>query len=222
MSTHAHPRSGRSAPRWKRRKDERPGEILAAALEEFVERGYAATRLDDVAQRAGVTKGTMYLYFDSKEELLKAAVRQNVLPVIERGERLVEEHRGPSGELLREVVRAWWEFLHGTRVGGISKLMMAEARNFPDLARFYHDEVVKRGHALFARVLQRGIDSGEFRPVEVPVAVRLIVAPLIMSSIWKYSFSACEAVRVDLDRVIDLHLDLFLRGIAARPETHHA
>ncbi len=222
MTTHPTTRPTGATPRWKRRKDARPAEILAAALEVFTERGYAAARLEDVARRAGVTKGTMYLYFDSKEALLEAAVRENILPVIERGERRLDEYEGPADALLRELVRTWWSYVAATPIGGISKLVMAEARNFPDLARFYHQEVVQRGHRLFGRALQRGIDAGEFRPVDVATAVRLIVAPLLMGSLWRHSFSNCEATRVDFDQVVELHLDVFLRGIAARPEAHHA
>jgi AcrR family transcriptional regulator len=222
MSANTEHESARAAPRWKRRKDARPAEILAAALDVFVEHGYAGARLEEVARRAGVTKGTMYLYFENKEALLEAVVRESVLPAIERGERLMEAHEGTSSELLRQVVRDWWTSVAGTPLGGVTKLVMAEARNFPDLARFYHDQVVQRGHALFARVLQRGIDRGEFRPIEVAPAVRLIVAPLLMSSMWRYSFGGCEPARVDFDRIIELHLDVFLRGISARPEALHA
>src|SRR5262252_8704646 len=96
-------------PRWERRKDARPAELLAAALDLFVERGYAATRLDDVARRAGVSKGTVYLYFSSKEELFKAVVREGLVPLLERGEKMVAEHRGSIATLIDQLVRGWWE-----------------------------------------------------------------------------------------------------------------
>src|SRR6266853_2784518 len=99
----------RSKSRRERRKESRPSELLAAALELFVERGFAATRLDEVAARAGVSKGTLYLYFSSKEELFKAVIRSGIVPLIERGERLLEEHQGPAHELMRQIVFAWWE-----------------------------------------------------------------------------------------------------------------
>jgi AcrR family transcriptional regulator len=209
-------------PRWKRRKESRPREILAAALELFVEHGFAATRLEDVARRAGVTKGTMYLYFPSKDDLFKAVVRENVVPAIEEGERRTAAFEGTSPDLIRGLVDGWWTNMRETRTGGLGKLMMAEAVNFPELARFYHDEVVSRGHAVFARALQRGVDSGEFRPVDVRAAVRLVVAPLLMSALWKHSFTACGAAAFDPEAVVALHLDIFLRGIAAHPEDHRA
>src|SRR6201993_4193863 len=129
--------------RWRRRKDARPAEILTAALDCFAERGFAATRLDDVAQRAGVTKGTLYLYFDSKEELFKAVVAQALVPNLERGEALISEAAEPrsAAALLAEMIRGWAE-LARSPAGAIPKIVVSEAGNFPDLARFYREQVV--------------------------------------------------------------------------------
>src|SRR5260370_7750478 len=90
----------RAHPRWQRRKQARPGEILTAALELFVERGFTATKLADVARRAGVTKGTVYLYFDGKEALLKAIVRQTIVPALATGDHLVPDHQASPADLL--------------------------------------------------------------------------------------------------------------------------
>src|SRR5512142_2613766 len=212
----------KGSPRWKRRKEARPGEIVAAALELFVEHGYAATRLDDVAQRAGVTKGTMYLYFDGKEALFKAVVRENIVPALEQAETTIDQHEGPTGELIRQLVRGWWQVMGESNVGGLGKLMVAEAHNFPDLVRFYHDEVVKRGHALFARAIQRGIDRGEFRPIDVPFAVRLAISPVFTATLWNHSFSVCDRSFSDYEAYLALHVEVFLRGLAAHPEAAHA
>ena len=144
-------------PRWARRKDARPEEIIAAALDLFVERGFATTRLDDVAARAGVSKGTLYLYFENKEDLFKAVVRGNVLPVLQHGEDLLEKFSGSSADLVRQLVRGWWELTGSTKIAGIPKLIIAEAGNFPDLAEFYYQEVILRAHSMFRRVLQRGM-----------------------------------------------------------------
>src|ERR1700674_4704610 len=113
-----------NAPRWERRKDARPAELLAAAVELFVERGYAATRLDDVARQAGVSKGTVYLYFASKEELFKAVVREGLVPLLERGEKMVAEHHGSAAELIRNLVHGWWESIGLTPFAGLPKLMI--------------------------------------------------------------------------------------------------
>src|SRR2546425_1622575 len=151
-------------PRWKRRKDARPGEIVAAALEVFGERGFAATKLADVARRAGVTKGTVYLYFDSKEALFKAVVRETIVPVIAQGEALARSFTGSARELVERLVREYWRLGGGTALAGIPQLMMAEAAPFPELTRLYYDEVVTRRHPLMARAVQRGIKKRAIRP----------------------------------------------------------
>jgi AcrR family transcriptional regulator len=202
-------------PRWERRKDARPAELLAAALELFVERGYAATRLDDVARRAGVSKGTVYLYYPGKEELFKAVVREGLLPLLERGEKMVEEHRGSTTQLIRNLVQGWWEGVGLTPYAGIPKLMISECRNFPELGRFYVDEVMTRGHGLVRRAVQRGIDSGELRPLDPEYVARLIFAPLVLLLVWRYSFDFCGAGTLDPDKYLAQHLDILLRGLAA-------
>ena len=184
--------SSKTEPRWERRKDARPAELTAAALEFFVERGYAATRLEDVAAHAGVSKGTLYLYFESKEEMLKAVVREGLLPVIAQGEEIFQSDKGPVIEQLRVVIDRWWVLAGSTRLGGLSKLMMAEARNFPEIAKFYHDEVISRSRALYIGLLQRGIDRGELRPMNVPAVVQAIHGAMLMRSCWAHSFCALD------------------------------
>ncbi len=200
--------------RWTRRKEARPAELISAALDLFVERGFAATRLDDVASRAGVSKGTLYLYFPSKEDLFKAVVRGGIVPAIERAEKQFEDHRGGAGDLIRELLKGWWASVGNTRLGGIPKLMIAESGNFPELAQFYHDEVISRGHRLVAAAVQRGIDTGEFQPVDVDYAMRLVIAPLWLLTVWRFSFGQCDSQQLDPSAYLDLHLDLILRGLS--------
>jgi AcrR family transcriptional regulator len=204
----------KTKPRWHRRKEARPAELIAAALDVFVEKGFAATRLETVAQHAGVTKGTVYLYFDSKDALFKAVVRETIVPTIARGEQLAAEYRGSAADLLRELIRKWWERIGETRLSGIPKLLMAEAANFPELARFYYDEVISRGHRLIAGVIQRGIKSGEFRPVDVRSAARLAIAPLVHAANWRHSFALCTREGFDVAKYLDTHVDIFLNGIS--------
>src|SRR5690349_8766613 len=157
-------------PRWRRRKDARPKELLDSAVAVFIERGFARTRMQDVARRAGVTKGTLYLYYPSKDELFKAVVRQTVLAAVETAEQIVAAHKGTMRELLGLLVRNYWDSVAVAGLGGIPRLVMAEADLFPELARFYFDEVVRRRRRLFAGVLERGVKSGEFRPVTIEYA----------------------------------------------------
>lgn len=202
-----------SEPRWHRRKEARPTEILEAALAEFVERGYAAARLEDIAKRAGCTKGTIFLYFANKEELFKGVVRANVIPRIELSEQIVAEHQGPVRDLLVKLLRLRWEGIYDPRLSGLPKLMFSEAGNFPDLARFFHDEVMARSHALIERVLRLGIERGEFRPLDVHSTARFAVTPIVMAALWKHSFAQCGAP-VDPVAYFESSLDVLLRGIA--------
>ena len=207
------------SPRPRRRKDARPGELIEAALELFVERGFAATRLDDVARRAGVSKGTVYLYFPSKEDLFKQVVQTGIVPVIEAGAQLLQQHQGSCAELLRALLHGWWERIGATRLAGIPKLMVAEAGNFPDLARFYYEHVIVRGRAILTEILRRGALRGEFRAVDPQLSIEVVFAPLLLLVIWRHSFgSCCPAAEVDAHRFIDTHVDLLLDGLRAGPE----
>lgn len=207
----------RAETRWTRRKDARPAELLAAALDLFVERGYAGTRLDDVASRAGVSKGTLYLYFSSKEELFKAVIREGLVPVYEHGERMVDAHTGSAEELIRNLLREWWETVGATNLGGIPKLMIAESGNFPDVTRYYFDEIVSRGRKLVARAVRLGIDTGEFRDLPVDQIVRLMLAPVMLMAIWRYSFEFCDTARLEPDSYLRLHVDVLLNGLRRDP-----
>lgn len=199
----------------RRRKEARPGELTAAALTLFVEKGYAATRLDDVAALAGVSKGTLYLYFDSKEALFKAVVREGLLPVLAEGEGLVAGYAGDSAALLREVVGGFWRQIGSQHIGGIPKLIFAEARNFPEIARFYHEEVILRGTALVRSVIERGMARGEFRPVDLAAAIHLVIAPVLMRMIWRHSIDCCAAAGVTDERYFAEYFEFILRALSA-------
>src|SRR5438552_5415514 len=207
-------RSRKARPRWQRRKAARPAEIVTAALEVFVERGFAAARLEEVARRAGVTKGTLYLYFKSKEALFKAVVRETIVPVIAQGEALAQSFTGTARELVERLVREYWRLVGETELAGIPKLMMAEAATFPQLTRFYYEEVVTRGHRLMAGVIERGIKSGEFRPVDVMVAAKLAMSPLIHATVARRAFASCMPEVFNVQQYLDTHIDLYLHGIA--------
>ncbi|WP_420476045.1 TetR/AcrR family transcriptional regulator [Noviherbaspirillum sp. ST9] len=203
--------------RWERRKDARPQELLAAALDLFVEKGFAATRLDDVAARAGVSKGTLYLYFTNKEELFKAVVRENVVPVLGEAEGILDAYEGSTVDLFKELILGWWERIGATKLSGITKLMMAESSNFPEVAQFYHDEVIKRADAMIARLLKRGIERGEFRPLDIEHATHVVCSPMIMLMMWKHSFSTCRPQETSPEAYLNAFVDLFLHGMLAKP-----
>ena len=198
--------------RWRRRKDARPGEIVAAALACFAERGFAATRLEDVARRAGVTKGTLYLYFPNKEELFKAVVRQAVVPNIALGEALVDELAEPAPVVLQQLI-ARLSAAMVAPASAIPKIVIAEAGNFPDIARFYREEVIERGLAVYRRLLEQGVARGEFQPMDVESTAYCIVAPMIMGMMWRHSFARHEERPFDAAALCRAHLQLLLRGL---------
>jgi AcrR family transcriptional regulator len=204
----------RTVSRWRRRKEARPDEILAAALASFAERGFAATRLEDVAARAGISKGTLYLYFKGKEELFEAVVRATLVPNLERLEVLTASFEGSSARLLERLLLTIAGVVD-SRVGAIPKLVIAEAGNFPELARFYLDEVVRRGLRLIGTILRRGIERGEFRPIDVDHAVFCVIAPMLIAALWKNSLEPHDDAPLDAQALARAHLDLLLRGLEA-------
>ena len=203
-------------PQWQRRKTARPGEIAQAALACFAERGYAATRLDEVARRAGVTKGTLYLYFPNKEELFKTVVREAILPNLANSETLIEQATEPAPAVLAQLLTNWLNVMTPP-ASALPKIILTEAGNFPDIARFYLDEVVHRGLALYARLLRTGVERGEFRPMDIDSTVRCIVAPLLMGMLWQHSFEQHEGRPLDMAALCRTHMQLLLQGLTPDP-----
>jgi AcrR family transcriptional regulator len=210
------PVSGR--PRWRRRKEARPSEIIAAALESFAERGFAATRLDDIAARAGVTRGTLYLYFSSKEELFKAVVRQSIVPILARAEDMLSGSTEPTADLLTKLILSFPDAVIGSQISAIPKLVIAEARNFPDLARFYLEEVVRRGRRLIKALIQRGIERGEFRSIDENHAFYCVMSPILVAMLWKHSLGLYDETGLDPHALCRAHVELLLRGLLKRGE----
>ncbi len=202
-----------------RRKEARPGELLDAALDLFVEKGFAATRSEEVAARAGVSKGTLFLYFPSKEELFKAVVVENLSGRFTEWNKEFEEFEGTTVEMLRYCMRIWWERVGSTKASGLTKLMLSEGRNFPELAEFYRREVVQPGHTLLRRILRRGIDSGEFAPVDVDHAIYAVIAPMVFLMLWKHSSAICVDGETELDpeKYLEIQADTVLYGLTRQP-----
>lgn len=197
----------------KRRKEARPSELAAAALALFVEKGFAATRLEDVANAAGVSKGTLYLYFDSKEALFKSVIQDGVIPVLIEGESIAARHQGSAFLLLEKLLDNWWAGIGETNYAGIPKLMVAEARNFPDVALFYYENVIRRGRAMLASALERGMSSGEFARMDIETTIDVVVAPILMLVIWRHSMACCQNNPVDPKQYLAIHLKLLREGL---------
>ncbi len=212
------PSASQPAPR-RRRKAARPQELLQAALDLFVARGFAATRSEDVAARAGVSKGTLYRYFPSKQELFKAVVRHNLSALIAAGQLHADRFDGSSAQLLQQLLHGWWLRFGSTAAGGIFKIIVAEVGNFPELARFYRDEVQLPAERLIGGTLLRGIRRGEFRPVPVAEASLALIAPMLFLALHRHSVGARKPASAAPDALalLDTQLDLVLRGLLLPP-----
>jgi TetR/AcrR family transcriptional regulator len=202
-----------------RRKEARPGELLDAALDLFVEKGFAATRAEEVAARAGVSKGTLFLYFPSKEELFKAVVRENISGRFKEWNDEFQVFEGTTPDMVRYCMKVWWERLGATRASGITKLIISEARNFPELAAFYQQEVIKPGQDLIRRMLQRGMERGEFHITDLDYATFSITAPMIFLVMMKHSLGVCipQDYPLDPERYLTSQVETLLHGLCVRP-----
>jgi len=197
----------------RRRKNARPSEIIAAALPLFGENGYAATRLEDVANCAGISKGTIYLYFDSKETLFNAVIQKGLATSLSGREVRLANDTGNSSNLLREFVLDFSRTIRSGQVGAMLKLVLSEAGNFPAIAHIYHDCVIAPGIDLLRKIVMRGMGREEFRSVNPETAAYIILAPLLMHVILERSFS-CDRPGVSTEQYLTKCLDLILEGIS--------
>lgn len=203
--------------RRERRKHERPGEILEAALELFVDKGYAATRIEEVASRAGVSKGTVFLYFPSKLELFKEVVRCNISNRLEEWAGHFAQFEGSSADLLRLTMLLWWERIGSTKASGISKLMMSEGQNFPEMAAFFRQAVIRPGHRILRRVIEHGIERGEFRKLPVDHAVQGVISVMVFLALSRHciAWSNDEFMSIEPMHYLDEQARLIARGLAS-------
>lgn len=212
----AEPRS--PEPKWQRRKEDRPAEITAAALKIFAERGFAAARLEDVAELAGVSKATIYLYFDSKADLFKAVLEAQALPRIGQIEAMIGNFDGPSADLIRGLLHFARDNLVATpELRKIVKTVMAEAGNFPELAQHHLDTVVLRMLGNIQRIIERGIERGEFRPCDTLMTAQCIFAPMLLNALAQETFG--DIPQFNPDRLLEAHIEFALGGLAANTNT---
>jgi len=211
------PQPEKTAARWRRRKEARPAEIANAALECFAESGFAATSLDDIAARAGVTKGTLYLYFSNKEALFKEVVRQALVPRISAFEEMIRANDPPARQL-EQFIAAWPELVAAPHLSALPKLMVAEAGNFPDLAQFYFREVIERARSVVLAILRRGMARREFRRIDADAAFFTVIAPLLLALLWRHSFEQYDEKPLDVAALCRTHASILLNGLTVRKE----
>ncbi|MEO0618597.1 MAG: TetR/AcrR family transcriptional regulator [Pseudomonadota bacterium] len=197
----------------RRRKDERPDEIVEAGFQAFAESGFHGTTLDDVAKRAGITKGTIYLYFDSKQALFEAAVQSRSGPLLGEVEGLVNGWDSSMEALLRLMIQTMHAAINSGELKHVFRIMIAEGERFPELTKFHYENFVSKFDAILEQVLSRGIATGEFRDTPVNRTPMLVMSPGLMTLIWRMTFHPYK--NISPREFLDGHLDLVLNGLRA-------
>jgi len=205
-------------PRWQRRAEDRPREICAAALDTFAEKGFAAARLDEIARRAGVSKGTLYLYFHNKEDLFRAVVRDTVAPNVEVVRGMVEGVDLPFAEIVRMLLPRFVALTRNVRVGAVAKMVIGESRNFPELAKVWHDEVVTKVLGILGALIRRAQERGEVRSGDPRLHAMSLMGAMLMGLLWHETLEPVGGEPIDLDALAQQHAETVLDGLLARDE----
>ena len=203
-------------PKFRRRKAERPGEIVAAALEVFAEKGFAAARLDEIARRAGVSKGALYLYFATKEDLFRAVVHNVVAPNVGQVAEAAAAMDAPFEPVVRAGLTRLAALLNADRrIGAVAKVVIGESRNFPELARIWKENVLLPGITMMTAVIARGQARGEVKPGDPRLYAFGFIGPVVVSMLWRETFVPVGAEPIDVERLVAQHLDAVLKGMLA-------
>ena len=203
-------------PKWRRRKQERPGDIIAAALSVFAEKGFAGARMEEIARRAGISKGTLYLYFETKEDMFRAVVREVVVPNIEVVQKAVLTADLSFATMVRTLLPRFAEIVTTVPVGAVAKMVIGESRNFPELARVWHDEVIFKAIGLIAGVIERAQARGEVRPGDPRTHAMSIMGPMLMGVLWRETFTPIGGAVLDLPAIARQHGETVLGGLLAQ------
>ena len=203
-------------PKFRRRKAARPGEIVEAAMAVFAERGFAAAKLDDIARRAGVSKGALYLYFETKEDIFHAVVAQAIAPNMQAIRAVVASHPGPLADLLRLVAERVGLLIETLPVGGVLKMVIAEAGNFPELARVWHDDLVAHILGALSDAIRAAQERGEVRAGDPRMYALELIAPMLLGVIWRETFVPVGAPPFDLRALGRQHTETMIEGMKAR------
>lgn len=204
-----------SSPKWRRRAEARPAEIVQAAYDVFSEKGFAAAKLDEIARRAGVSKGALYLYFDNKQQIFEAVVKDAVAPNIGAIETMVLGFPGPFEQLIRMMVPRVAQLAETSNIGKVIKMVVGESGNFPEIARVWHDDVIARGIGLLTGVIERAQARGEVRPGDARQYALSIIGPLLTAVIFRETFVPAGAKPFDIQALMQQHLDALLPGLLA-------
>ena len=204
-------------PKWRRRKEARPGEIVEAAFAVFAEKGFAAARLDDIAARAGVSKGALYLYFETKEALFRAVVHDMVAPNVAALTAFAESFPGSFAELARMMLPRAAQVIVASGAGRVVKIVVGEGRNFPELARAWHDEVISPALTVMRRRIERGQAAGELKAGDARYYAYSLMGPLLLGVIWREVMEPVGAEPVALEALAAQHVETLLAGLLKEP-----
>ncbi|MDQ8755616.1 TetR/AcrR family transcriptional regulator [Sphingosinicella sp. LHD-64] len=209
-----------SQPRWRRRKEARPGDIVAAGLGVFAEKGFAGARMEEIARRAGVSKGTLYLYFETKEDVFRAVVREVVVPNVDAVRAAILTADLPFPALIRTFLPRLAEIIINVPIGAVAKMVVGESRNFPELAKVWHDDVVQKAVGVISELIARAQARGEVRPGNPRIHAFSIVGPMMLGAIWRETFTPIGGADPDLPTIARQHAETVLGGLLteeARP-----
>jgi AcrR family transcriptional regulator len=204
-------------PKFQRRAEDRPREICAAALEVFAEKGFAAAKLEEIARRAGVSKGTLYLYFEDKEELFRAVVRDTVAPNIEAVRDAVISADLPFGEVVPMFLARFADIARRLPVGAVAKMVIGESRNFPELAKVWHDQVASRAIAMLSGLIEKAQEKGEVRSGDPRLHAFSLMGPMLMGVIWRETLQPIGGAPLDLEALARQHAETVLAGLLLEP-----
>lgn len=203
------------APKRVRRAEARPDEILHAALAEFTERGFDAARMEDIAKRAGISKGGIYLYFPSKEALLKALIEARIAPIAHQAAALARDGDGDPMQALRMLARLAAERLRDPGLIAVPRLVIGLSGRFPEFADFYRSHVVAHARGALEHLVTRAIALGQIRKVDVGAVVRAFIGPLFFEAMWTHVLRG-ETALGDPEKLIESQFDILLNGLETR------
>lgn len=200
-------------PKWRRRKGARPTDIAAAALAVFAEKGFAGARIEEIAARAGISKGTLYLYYHGKAELFRAVVHEVVMPNVDALRAAFLAADMPFAATLRQLLPRFAELVTHAPIGPVVKMVVGESRNFPELAKVWHDEVIDKALGLIATLIERAQAKGEARPGDPRTHAFSIMGPMLIGVLWRETFTPVGGAVLDLPAIARQHVETVLDGL---------
>lgn len=202
-----------SGPRWQRKKEQRPDEIIDAARQLFIAQGYAATKVSQIAKLSGVQPGTLYVYFENKQELFKAVIRSSLEPLLAYADREISSYTGTTQNLIRRLVHEYWELVESEKSHGIVRLVVAEAKNFPEFAEFYTQHLIAPTRTMICRVLEYALKQNELKLLNIEMASRIIFMVLHETIMYADSFSEFDPQPVSQQAILNAVSDFIIRSV---------